>query len=391
MRLIIFTAIILFCTCTELKAQTKYIYWTEGGWIKRAHSDSTNSEQLIRISSVDIAELVLDAGSGWVYWMDYAVEISPTQLKRARLDGTDLQRGIITNLGDVRALALDSVAGKLYWATHNNPSRADAVRKIQRANLDGSSIEDLIIVERQGFFHGLALDMQRKEMYWTEIDFDLDTSGIWRAGLDGSNAEQIIQQRIMRYPVHIQLDHREEKIYWADRERKTIQRANLDGSGFEVIIGSDHNPYNLALDTGAGHLYWNDLGPNDGFFDSVLKRANLDGTDIVEIMPISGWDFVLLTQPLEEEIPGAFYVSEAFPNPFRTKTTIPYTVSESGFVQVALYDVLGQEVGLLTAGFMPVGRHEVVWDGFDSPAGLYFLRITTEGQGSQVRTIVKVN
>ncbi len=61
---------------------------------------------------------------------------------------------------------------KLYWV--------DAATKIQRANLDGTNIEDLVITDTP---YGIALDVAGGKMYWT-------TSWprkIQRANLDGKN------------------------------------------------------------------------------------------------------------------------------------------------------------------------------------------------------------
>ena len=61
--------------------------------------------------------------------------------------------------------------------------------KIQRANLDGSNVEDLVT---QGLSspRGIALDVEGGKMYWT----DSGTDKIQRANLDGSNIEDLVTQ-----------------------------------------------------------------------------------------------------------------------------------------------------------------------------------------------------
>ena len=63
--------------------------------------------------------------------------------------------------------------------------------KIQRANLDGSNIEDLV-TQTQGLRvqSGIALDVAGGKMYWT----DYGTDKIQRANLDGSNIEDLVTQ-----------------------------------------------------------------------------------------------------------------------------------------------------------------------------------------------------
>ena len=69
--------------------------------------------------------------------------------------------------------------------------------KIQRANLDGSDVQDLVKLRhsRYGGPFGIALDVEGGKMYWT----DNDTDKIQRANLDGSNIEDLVKLRYSRY------------------------------------------------------------------------------------------------------------------------------------------------------------------------------------------------
>ena len=58
--------------------------------------------------------------------------------------------------------------------------------KVQRANLDGSNVEDL--VTRLGEPRGMALDLAGGRMYWT----DNGTDRIQSADLDGSNIRTLV-------------------------------------------------------------------------------------------------------------------------------------------------------------------------------------------------------
>ena len=73
----------------------------------------------------------------------------------------------------------------MYW-TDSGPD------KIQRANLDGSNIEDLVKLGYRlyGGPRGIALDVEGGKMYW----IDVYTNKIQRANLDGSNIEDLVTQ-----------------------------------------------------------------------------------------------------------------------------------------------------------------------------------------------------
>jgi sugar lactone lactonase YvrE len=76
------------------------------------------------------------------------------------------------------AIALDTSGGKMYWTEEGS---------IQRVNLDGTGIEELIR-EEPGLFYGIALDTREGMMYWT----DSVGGKIRRAELDGDNPEDVI-------------------------------------------------------------------------------------------------------------------------------------------------------------------------------------------------------
>jgi hypothetical protein len=83
-------------------------------------------------------------------------------------------------------------------------------------------------------------------MYWTERE----AGDIRRANLDGSGQEILV--RNLSTPLGaIALDLAAEKMYWANLGTNEIQRANLDGTGKEILIKGLNQPAGIALDLGA--------------------------------------------------------------------------------------------------------------------------------------------
>ena len=154
----------------------------------------------------------------------------------------------------------------MYWTDLNTA-------KIQRANLDGSGVEDLVTSGLSGPL-GLALDVGAGKMYWT----DWETNKIQRANLDGSGVEDLVTSGLS-VPLGLALDVGAGKMYWTDTGTGKIQRANLDGSGVEDLVTSGLNyPFGLALDVGAGKMYWADSNANK------IQRANLDGSGVEDLV-----------------------------------------------------------------------------------------------------------
>ena len=208
----------------------------------------------------------------YMYWASWSFG----SIQRAKLDGTHLQ-DVVTGLVSPRDVALDIARNKMYWVD------ADG-HKLQRANLDGTNLQDL--VNTQGRPFGVAVDTMSGKVYWS----------IWgpgkirRANLDGSNVEDFVTG--LSEPEDIDLDLSAGKIYWTDTVTNKIQRANLDRNpNVEdlVTVGLSHS-LGLTLDVAAGKMYWTNTsfwpGPWPGH--DKIQRANLDGTNVEDLLTVSG-------------------------------------------------------------------------------------------------------
>jgi hypothetical protein len=86
--------------------------------------------------------------------------------------------------------------------------------------------------------------------------------------------------------------------------------------------------------------------------------------------------------------PSKFTLFPNYPNPFNPETTIRFETTESQFVVIKIFDILGREVQTLSAEFTLPGEHRLV---FRADAGLssgvYYCRLTA-GSFSQARTMV---
>ena len=62
-------------------------------------------------------------------------------------------------------------------------------------------------------------------------------------------------------------------------------------------------------------------------------------------------------------IPEIFTLKQSYPNPFVDQTTLEYSLPEQEYVELDIYNVLGQRVRTLISEEKEVGFHRVVWDG----------------------------
>jgi hypothetical protein len=88
-------------------------------------------------------------------------------------------------------------------------------------------------------------------------------------------------------------------------------------------------------------------------------------------------------EPGDEARPEALALHPNYPNPFQSQTTIEYAVPEAMEVEIAVYNMLGQRVGLLERGAKSAGVHHLAWNGRTGAralaSGVYFLRISGGG------------
>ncbi len=88
-----------------------------------------------------------------------------------------------------------------------------------------------------------------------------------------------------------------------------------------------------------------------------------------------------------EIIPTTTELFQNYPNPFNPETVISWQISESGFVSLKIYDMLGREVETLVSQFQSVGTHKVTWQPKSLSSGIYFCKLTTEKYSKSIKMI----
>ena len=208
------------------------------------------------------------SGTPKIYWTDWGAG----KIQRANLDGTGVE-DLVSGLKGTSDIALDLGTRKMYWS-------ATEAGKIQRANLDGTGVEDL--VSGLDWPRGTALDLDAGKMYWSATE----AGKIQRANLDGTGVEDLVSG--LDDPNDIELDPGSGKMYWTNSHGHKIQRANLDGTGVEDLVLGLDNPLGIALDLSTGKMYWTDNQAKK------IQRANLDGTGVEDLITTWGPDGIAL-------------------------------------------------------------------------------------------------
>lgn len=153
-----------------------------------------------------------------------------------------------------------SSAAKIYWTSR-------ITGKIERANIDGSQVED-VVAGLVGNY-GLAIDDVHRRVYWS----DINTGSISRANLDGTGRQTLLTGRSS--PLTIRLDVAGGVMYW--NERFSVMRSMLDGGNPIKLLTTTWEGQGLAIDTAANRMYLSSWPTGN------IQRANLDGTGRVNL------------------------------------------------------------------------------------------------------------
>ncbi len=77
--------------------------------------------------------------------------------------------------------------------------------------------------------------------------------------------------------------------------------------------------------------------------------------------------------------PNKYELAQNFPNPFNPNTSIKFTLPETGYVKLTVYNMLGQEVVTLVNGVKEAGTHIISFNAAELNSGIYMYRIESNG------------
>ncbi len=101
--------------------------------------------------------------------------------------------------------------------------------------------------------------------------------------------------------------------------------------------------------------------------DAVVQAA-MDWIDSLTTVGLNEPSIVLLKNGIK-----------SYPNPFSNQTTIELTLHNAGQVNIGISDITGKIVVTLVSGYKQEGIHKINWNAEGLPAGIYFLRLQTNG------------
>lgn len=119
-----------------------------------------------------------------------------------------------------------------------------------------------------------------------------------------------------------------------------------------------------------------------------ISATSISGRRVTKplVAPDGFYKFVIensVTDILDNSQPNQFQLFQNYPNPFNPSTKIVYRIANFEFVNLKIYDVLGNEIATLVNEERPAGNFEIIFDAARLPSGVYFYTLRA---GSLIET-----
>ncbi|MDP8289184.1 MAG: carboxypeptidase regulatory-like domain-containing protein [Candidatus Electryonea clarkiae] len=140
---------------------------------------------------------------------------------------------------------------------------------------------------------------------------------------------------------------------------------------------------------------WSDTltDPNPGEYENYSWIYNVTAvydegeTDHSNDAEVRWWITYIHERPFSG-IPTEWAIETIYPNPFNPLLSVVIALPEISDLHVGIYNLLGQQVGMIADGVYEAGYMKFSFDGINLTSGIYFIHASVPGKLNDVRKIV---
>lgn len=296
---------------------------------------STNNGESWHISRNGLGTAMISALA--VNLKDYIFACGPRTVFRSIDDGT--------NWFPIKDFANDSPAC-IAFNSHDHIFLGITWGRIFRSTDDGESWSEITEFSAPSQNEILSIAVNSKD----DIFVAVKRIGIYRSNDHGKNWSCILDAKDADHlPIAINsIGH----IYVCAGAKGVFRSVDNGETWHEVNAGlPEKNIYSLAF-TPSGILYAGTIGA--GVFRSTESTTFVEQTF---------------------EMPVSVSLEQNFPNPFNVTTTIPFSLPNSSFTTLKIYNTMGAEIVTLISEKVEKGVHSIKWNANNVASGIYYYRL----------------
>jgi len=166
-------------------------------------------------------------------------------------------------------------------------------------------------------------------------------------------------------------------------ELKWTTATETNNFGFEIERSNGEDFITIGFVNGAGsstvpqNYTYTDNNLQTGRYLYRLKQIDFDGnfeySDVVEAEIISVSSLTL---------------EQNYPNPFNPSTTVRFTLPENGFVNLSVYNLLGEKVSEIINEELTAGEHQTDFNASNLSSGIYLAKLTLDNSIKTIKMIL---
>jgi len=270
--------------------------------------------------------------------------------------------------------------------------------------------------ERPGTISTISVSPQNNHIIWAGTS----DSHIWVSTNYGISWTDVSASLPHRWVSRVVADPTDENtayatftgLKWADPEPHVFRTTDAGQTWEDISSNLPDAPVNaIAVDpidhkylfvgTDLGAYYSSNLGLSWQYLDADLPLVTIYdlkihstdhylaiGTHARSMYKLDLTTIVGIDENIASDEGSKIRLKQNYPNPFNRETTIGFVLSESGHVEIEIFDLKGSRVAGLLNGELSAGEHSVTWNGFSHngtrlPEAYYLVKVAS---GSSIET-----